>query len=118
MIQNGLISVEVGYITFTPKTATTGQLMVAGTQVEGGSVRVNNSAFTMTTHAFNFSGAYSFTDTTFTTQGATFALSYGNVIAGVAHTLEMVVMHTDGSNTHCLNFDHGDPPMSRTYCSR
>jgi hypothetical protein len=94
----GQISVEAGYVTFTPSAAGSTSGTFAGTTTS-----INGSALAIITdgtphgtsmkqkNGETFSGAYSATDTTFTIGGDEFVLSFGNVVqGGVARQINLV----------------------------
>lgn len=102
--QSGLLSIENGYITFTPQTvgASKGNVLIQGrTMVEGGSLRVNNSGFAMQSVAeANISGTYEFTDTTFTiTIPQEGALQFAMTHANAGRTVYLVRRE----DARCLN---------------
>jgi hypothetical protein len=77
---SGVLSASVGYMEFTPASpgASNGQATMTATMVEGGSLRIDGSGFAMRQRPDNHSGAYSFTDTTFTFEGMTFVMTHAN----------------------------------------
>jgi hypothetical protein len=88
----GTISVEAGYVTFTPTTAgaTSGQFVGSSNIINGSALKINTAGAALTQKIENFSAAYSATDTTFTLNTDVFVLSFGNVVAGVAKTINLV----------------------------
>ncbi len=107
-VQNGLMSVGNGYITFNPKFsgATHGTAIVNGSNlIEGGSVRVNGNGFSWHQKLENFRAPYSFAATTFTVGGQVYAMTYANLVNGFYQTIYLVQLDTtNGSgNPNCLN---------------
>jgi hypothetical protein len=89
----GQISVEAGYVTFTPSGAgsTSGTFAGTTTSINGSALAINgNSTPIKQKNGETFSGAYSATDTTFTVGGDEFVLSFGNVVQGVARQINLV----------------------------
>jgi hypothetical protein len=104
--QTGLISIGTGYITFLPPAAATGQASVSGsTTFEGGSLRVNASGLAMLPKLQDGNAPYAVTATTFTIDGHAYNMTFGNVISGVARTLNMVRTYTNtaNQNPNCVN---------------
>ena len=93
----GQISVEAGYVTFTPSAAgsTSGTFAGTTTSINGSALAITRDGSTSGSpvkqkNGETFSGAYSATDTTFTIGGDVFVLSFGNVVQGVARQINLV----------------------------
>jgi hypothetical protein len=89
----GQISVEAGYVTFTPSAAgsTSGTFAGSTTSINGSALAINTNGTPMKQkNGETFSGAYSATDATFTIGGDMFVLSFGNVVQGVARQINLV----------------------------
>jgi hypothetical protein len=89
----GQISVEAGYVTFTPSAAgsTSGTFAGSTTSINGSALAINTNGTPMKQkNGETFSGAYSATDATFTIGGDVFVLSFGNVVQGVARQINLV----------------------------
>ena len=96
--QTGLMSVGTGYITFA-----SGQAVVSGsTTYEGGSLRLNSKTLAVQPTNQNGTAPYAITAATFTIEGQVYQMTYGNVVAGIAHTLNMVRMASDNTNPNCM----------------
>lgn len=96
--QTGLMSVGTGYVTFSG-----GQAVVSGsTTYEGGSLRLNSKTLALQPTNQNGTAPYTITGTTFTIEGQVYHMTYGNVVAGIVHTLNMVRMASDNGNPNCL----------------
>jgi hypothetical protein len=90
----GQISVEAGYVTFTPSAVggTSGTFAGTTTSINGSALAINTNGTPMKQKNDEppFSGNYSATDTTFTIGGDVFVLSFGNVVQGVARQINLV----------------------------
>lgn len=87
----GQISIEAGYVTFTPGPGiTSGTFSGTSTSISGSALAINAAGQPMKQKNDVFSGNYSATDTTFTIGGDTFVLSFGNVVSGVARQINLV----------------------------
>ena len=96
--QTGLMSVGTGYVTFSGA-----QAVVSGsTTYEGGSLRLNSRTLAVQPTNQNGTAPYIITATSFTIEGQVYQMTYGNVVAGIAHTLNMVRMASDNGNPNCL----------------
>jgi len=96
----GNMGTQTGYITFTPgPNPTKGHLVLTSTKIEGGAVRVHGSGFNWSQSAFNIPNtAYSANGTAFTLGAENFAMTYGNVVGGIARTVNLI--ERDLSNTN------------------
>jgi len=101
-VNSGLMSAETGYITFTPASAgaANGTANVAATQVEGSALKINNNGIAWAQKPDNFTGPYSFTDTTFNFDGDVFQMTFGNVVNTFAKTVYLV--RREGTS-NCFN---------------
>jgi hypothetical protein len=89
----GQISVEAGYVTFTPSVtgSTSGTFAGSSISINGSALAINSDSTPMKQkNEDTFSGNYSATDTTFTIGGHLFVLSFGNVVQGVARQINLV----------------------------
>jgi hypothetical protein len=104
--EGGVLAGLNGYITFKPSAAgsPTGTATLKATQIRGPNTTVDAPATPddWSQKALNMSGAYQFSDGTFTFGGATFLVSFANVAGGVAHTIQFVGRET-GDNPDCLD---------------
>jgi hypothetical protein len=118
LLKSGLIAVGVGYITFTPLTATSGNAGATFISVEGGAVRVisptvpqgyamnkkPSQAFAATWSINSATAPTTFTLTPPGGPAQTWDITYGNVVSGVARTIYLVrVDAVNGDNNpNCL----------------
>ena len=88
----GEILVETGYVTFTPMSvgATSGTFAGSTTVISGSALAIDASGSPVAKKTESFSGNYSATDTSFTLQSDVFAMTYGDVAAGLAKTINLV----------------------------
>ena len=79
-VDSGLFSADIGYITFRPSLAgaSSGTAVLSGHMVEGSALRVGASGMAMRQVDNSLSGAYSFTETTFTIKGMVFQMVHAN----------------------------------------
>ena len=105
LTQPGLMSGGVGYITFTPKSASGGNAAVTGsTLIEGGALRVGAFAFNWAQKANNKPATpYSFTATTFTFGGMVYRYVGSNLAGGFFRNVYLARRDTAGGNTNCVN---------------
>jgi polyisoprenoid-binding protein YceI len=103
-LEDGILSAITGYITLKPSTAgaTSGNATLNATQIKGPTSTVNAPSSGWSQGTINLSGAYSFTATTMTFDGDTWVMTYGNVINGVAHTVNLIRRET-GDNPDCVD---------------
>jgi hypothetical protein len=99
--QGGSISVDTGYITFPAVAASSGTMSVAGNGFGGDTVRINNSGVAIKPYSTNPSGTFTLTGTTLTFAGQVFLMTYGNVVGGVARTINLV--QNEKENPRCIN---------------
>ncbi len=89
----GQISVEAGYVTFTPSApgSTSGTFAGSTTSINGSALAINSNGTPIKQkNGEIFNGNYSATDTTFTIGGDVFVLSFGNVVQGIARQINLV----------------------------
>jgi len=108
-VANGHIGSGVGYITFTPTSASGGTFTVSLTDIGGGALRINNGGVNVTTKPQTFNGSYSFTATTFTltpTGGSamTYVMAYGvaDPATGATNSVHLVRQDSSGETTNCV----------------
>lgn len=97
---SGLLEVAVGTVTFPSTAVSSGNATVKMVQIEGGSLQINTSEFTMRRRVpADQTAAFSLTETTFTFAGMTYDMTFGDVASGVARTVYLVRKE----NSNCLN---------------
>jgi len=97
----GNMGTQTGYITFTPLVANPakGHLVLTSTKIEGGAVRIHGNGFNWSQSAFNIpSTAYSASGTGFTLGSENFTMTYGNVVGGIAHTVNLIERDLSSTN--------------------
>jgi hypothetical protein len=108
--KSGSFGASVGYINFTPTSATAGNATITGaTLMEGGAVRVNGSGFAWATKADNQAAhAYSFTATTFIYAGQTYQMVYADPYgAGNAFFRTVYLLRrSNDAGMNCLEVIH------------
>jgi hypothetical protein len=103
--KSGMISSAIGYITFTPSSATAGSAAITGsTIVEGGAVRIGNSGFAWKQAGNNVGVTpYSFTNTQFTFGDQTYKMIVADAVAdGFFRTVYLMRRATDDKNPDCV----------------
>jgi hypothetical protein len=102
--RSGLLSSNVGYITFTPTSNAAGDAVITGsTMVEGGALRVNNNGFNWTQKTDNVpSTPYSFTATTFTFGDQTYKMvfSEADTTSGFFRQVYLMRRASNDNNTN------------------
>jgi hypothetical protein len=107
-VVDGDIGNGVGYITFTPTSATGGNFSYTATDVHGGALRINNGGVNVKTETQTASGSYTFTATTFTLSPTgesvkTFAMAYGALNAnGAPSSVHLVRKDSSGETNNCV----------------
>jgi len=104
--QSGMMSTAVGYITFTPSSATEGTAAITGsTLVEGGAVSVDNSGFKWKVSGNNAPDApYSFTGNSFTYSGQKYQMVFSDADSNPEffRSVYMMRLAKEGSNSDCV----------------
>jgi hypothetical protein len=102
----GMISVTVGTVTFPDTPSTSGNASFNNVEMVGHAQRfastgvaADNSGFMRKTNMGD--GAFTITSTMATLNGKNYDYSYGNVVAGVAHTINLV--RRPVANEYCLD---------------
>jgi hypothetical protein len=110
---NGHIGSGVGYITFTPKSASGGNYDMSLTDIGGGALRIvadgKPQGINVSTKPQSSSGTYSFTATTFTInpQGGdpmTFTMAYGepDPSTGITKSVHLVRQDSNSETNNCV----------------
>jgi hypothetical protein len=108
-VANGHIGVGVGYITFTPTSASGGTFTMSLTDIGGGALRINNGGVDVTTKPQSFTGNYSFTATTFTLtpsvgNALTFTMAYGepDPTTNITKSVHLIRQDSSGETANCV----------------
>jgi hypothetical protein len=107
-VGDGHIGSGVGYITFTPTTATGGNFSFDLTDISGGALRINSGGVNVKTKTQTASGSYTFTATTFTLSPTgkavmTFTMAHGALNASGAPTsVHLVRQDSNGDSNNCV----------------
>jgi len=107
-VGNGGIGSSIGYITFTPKTATGGKVSLTLTQVTGGALRINNGGVNVKTTTETINGTYSFTADSFTItpsgqSALVFTAVYGSLnSSGAPTSVHLIRSHTSTETPNCV----------------
>ena len=107
-VANGHIGSGVGYITFTPTSASGGNFTMSLTNIHGGALRINNGGVDVATETQTASGTYTFTATTFTLTPAsqpvmTFAMTHGALNAnGAPSSVHLARQDSSGETNNCV----------------
>lgn len=98
----GMMSMSVGTVTFPATAASSGTATSSLSEILGHAIRVPGDNGAIGRHVNGAQQAtFSFTQTTATIGGKTYDMSFGNVQAGVARTINLI--RQPGANEYCID---------------
>jgi hypothetical protein len=104
---NGSIGATVGIVSLTPTSASGGNFAIKQTDVNGGSLRINNGGFNVQVTSGSTTGTYTFSANSISfvlpDETATFTFAYGQLPAsGIPTSIHLVRKHASGETANCV----------------